>query len=139
MVRAAELGYLPCSAGGCINSCTWDPSRIGEILWVHICSVIFPKLNLPRFAREDDSEGAISLLDEVKFCENWITHAAWSPWLVHSGERCIYFSLSARWSLTSVFCSQVFARMRHGRRRCFPHKYFSEASVTRGRWLSHYL
>ncbi|KAF8552235.1 hypothetical protein OG21DRAFT_1535864 [Imleria badia] len=45
-------------------------------------------VKLFRFDRGDDSEGAVSLLGEVKLCENWITHIAWSPWLIHSGERC---------------------------------------------------
>ncbi|KAG6374829.1 transcription factor IIIC subunit delta N-term-domain-containing protein [Boletus reticuloceps] len=45
-------------------------------------------VKLFRFKRGGGSEGAVSLIGEVKLCENWITHMAWSPWLLQNGERC---------------------------------------------------
>lgn len=93
MVKPTVLGYLSCSAGGRVNSRTWDPGRIGETVEVRVYHTILPAaklLNLPRFERDDKSEGAVSLIGEVKLCENWITSIAWSPWLVHDGGQCIY-------------------------------------------------
>ena len=52
-----------------------------------------PRLHSPRFERGGKSEGAVSLIGEVKLCENWITSIAWSPWLVHDGGQCIYIFL----------------------------------------------
>ncbi|KAG9312802.1 hypothetical protein JVU11DRAFT_6218 [Chiua virens] len=41
-----------------------------------------------RLERGDNSEGAVSLLEEVKLCENWITSIAWSPWTLHNDGQC---------------------------------------------------
>lgn len=51
----------------------------------------FARLDSPRFERGDNLEGAVSLIGEVKLCENWITNVAWSPWLLHDDGQCIHF------------------------------------------------
>ena len=115
-------------------------TRAGSVEFFRYVPVLplFRRLNSLRYGHSDNSEGTVSLIGEVKLCENWITNIAWSPWIVQN-ENCIYFCTPMHSSLTSMFCRQVSTGLRHGRRRCSPHKYFSGASVTKRQWFCRYL